>query len=199
MWRHLRFHTRCAGCVMQNLHTEEQEQTSMDARTAIRTTVCATAMIITLQSCTDTKTATPPTPEVEFTGYDFTTAAGIELQNLEIFLQSIPITTSTIIPKQPQNGSNNTPTTSNLNDHADVWDELAQCESGGRWDYPPVSGGFSGGIMFHIGTWRAMGGTNYAPDAYLASREQQIDIAERVLQSSGWGAWPGCARRMGLL
>lgn len=171
----------------------------MDARTAIRTTVCATAMIITLQSCTDTKTATPPTPEVEFTGYDFTTAAGIELQNLEIFLQSIPITTSTIIPKQPQNGSNNTPTTSNLNDHADVWDELAQCESGGRWDYPPVSGGFSGGIMFHIGTWRAMGGTNYAPDAYLASREQQIDIAERVLQSSGWGAWPGCARRMGLL
>ena len=200
MWGHLHITAHIAGNLLHELHTEEQEQTSMDARTAIRTTVCATAMIITLQSCTDTTPTQPPTqPEIEFTGYDFTTAAGIELQNLEIFLRSIPTTTSTIVPKPAQNSSNNTTTTVNLTDHADVWDELAQCESGGRWDYPPVSGGFSGGIMFHIGTWRAMGGTDYAPDAYLATREQQIEIAERVLQSSGWGAWPGCARRMGLL
>jgi hypothetical protein len=82
---------------------------------------------------------------------------------------------------------------------ASRWDQLAQCESTSRWDYPPVSGGFSGGLMFHIGTWRANGGLEYASDAYLASREQQIDIAERVLANSGWRAWPGCSRKFGWL
>jgi len=86
------------------------------------------------------------------------------------------------------------PTTS-----GDRWDQLAQCESGGNWAYPPVSGGFSGGVMFHIGTWRAMGGLEYAPDAYLATQEQQIIVAERVLASSGWRAWPGCSRKFGWL
>jgi len=79
------------------------------------------------------------------------------------------------------------------------WDQLAQCESGGNWAYPPVAGGFSGGIMFHIGTWRANGGLDYAPDAYLATRDQQITVAERVLAISGWGAWPGCSRKFGWL
>lgn len=77
------------------------------------------------------------------------------------------------------------------------WDQLAVCESGGDWSYPPVAGGFSGGIMFHIGTWRANGGLEFAADAYLASREQQIVIAERVLSQVGWRAWPGCSRKFG--
>lgn len=77
------------------------------------------------------------------------------------------------------------------------WDQLAICESGGNWSYPPVSGGFSGGVMFHIGTWKANGGEEFAPDAYLATREQQIIVAERVLAASGWGAWPGCSRKYG--
>ena len=80
---------------------------------------------------------------------------------------------------------------------SDRWDKLAICESNGNWSYPPVVGGFSGGIMFHIGTWRSMGGEEFAPDAYLASREQQIIIAERVLATSGWRAWPGCSRKFG--
>ena len=79
------------------------------------------------------------------------------------------------------------------------WDRLAQCESGGNWAYPPVSGGFSGGIMFHIGTWLANGGGEYAPDSYLATREQQIIVAERLLARSGWGQWPGCSRKFGWL
>jgi hypothetical protein len=82
-------------------------------------------------------------------------------------------------------------------DAGDRWDQLAQCESGSNWAYPPVAGGFSGGIMFHIGTWRANGGEQFAPDAYLASREQQIIIAERVLAVSGWRAWPGCSSKFG--
>jgi hypothetical protein len=79
------------------------------------------------------------------------------------------------------------------------WDQLAICESGGNWAYPPVAGGFSGGIMFHIGTWRSNGGLEFAPDAYLATREQQIIVAERVLAASGWRAWPGCSRKFGWL
>jgi hypothetical protein len=52
--------------------------------------------------------------------------------------------------------------------------------------------------MFHSGTWNAMGGRAYAPTAAGATREQQIDIAERVLAQSGWGAWPACSRKLGL-
>lgn len=79
-----------------------------------------------------------------------------------------------------------------------VWDSLAQCETGGNWSHPTVSGGFSGGLMFHSGTWNANGGQAYAPTAAQASREAQITVAERVLASSGWGAWPGCSRKLGL-
>jgi len=79
------------------------------------------------------------------------------------------------------------------------WDQLAICESGGNWAYPTVSGGFSGGLMFHEGTWNANGGQQYAQYAYMATREQQIEIAEKVLAGSGWRAWPGCSRKFGWL
>jgi hypothetical protein len=78
-----------------------------------------------------------------------------------------------------------------------VWDALAQCESGGNWAYNGPSG-FDGGLQFDPSTWTAMGGGQYAPYAYMASREQQIAIAERTLTSSGWGAWPACSSRLGL-
>jgi hypothetical protein len=77
-----------------------------------------------------------------------------------------------------------------------VWDRLAVCESGGDWSYPLVSGTFSGGLMFATSTWVAMGGPT--PYPFEASREQQIEIAERTLAVSGWGAWPGCSSLMGL-
>jgi resuscitation-promoting factor RpfB len=79
-----------------------------------------------------------------------------------------------------------------------VWDRLAQCETGGNWAHPTVSGGYSGGLMFHYATWNANGGQAYAPTASGATREQQIVVAERILANSGWGAWPGCSRKLGL-
>lgn len=79
-----------------------------------------------------------------------------------------------------------------------VWDRLAQCETGGNWAHPTVSGGFSGGLMFHYATWNANGGQAYAATASGATRDQQIIVAERVLANSGWGAWPGCSRKLGL-
>jgi len=78
-----------------------------------------------------------------------------------------------------------------------VWDALAQCESSGNWSIN-TGNGFTGGLQFVRSTWLGMGGAEYAPDAYLASREQQIDIATRVLASQGWGAWPGCSSMLGL-
>jgi LysM repeat protein len=76
------------------------------------------------------------------------------------------------------------------------WDALAQCESGGRWNIN-TGNGYYGGVQFSASTWRAFGGTQYAPRADLASREQQIAIAERVLAGQGPGAWPACSRKTG--
>ncbi len=78
-----------------------------------------------------------------------------------------------------------------------VWDRLAQCESSGNWAIN-TGNGFTGGLQFVRSTWLGVGGGEYAPDAYLATREQQIDIASRVLASQGWGAWPGCSSLLGL-
>ena len=73
------------------------------------------------------------------------------------------------------------------------WDAIAQCESGGNWSIN-TGNGYSGGLQFTPGTWRANGGTG---SAYQASREEQIRVAENVLQSQGIGAWPVCGKRGG--
>lgn len=82
---------------------------------------------------------------------------------------------------------------------AAIWDRLAQCESGGNWQIN-TGNGYQGGVQFHPGTWNSMGGRAYAPGAHLASREQQIDIAERVAAAAGgsFRAWPGCRAKLGL-
>ena len=74
------------------------------------------------------------------------------------------------------------------------WDMLAQCESGGNWNIN-TGNGFSGGLQFLPSTWAAHGGVG---DPASASREQQIAVAERVLASQGWGAWPACSAKLGL-
>ncbi len=77
------------------------------------------------------------------------------------------------------------------------WDRLAQCESGGNW-HINTGNGYYGGLQFSQGTWAAHGGTNYAPSADLATRDQQIAVAEHVLATQGWGAWPACSSSLGL-
>ena len=78
-----------------------------------------------------------------------------------------------------------------------VWDSIAQCESGGNWAIN-TGNGYSGGLQFAAGTWSGHGGGQYAPSAHLATREQQIAIAEKVRASQGWGAWPACTSKLGL-
>jgi uncharacterized protein YabE (DUF348 family) len=76
------------------------------------------------------------------------------------------------------------------------WDELAQCESGGRWDtVDPNPNGFDGGLGIYRGTWRAFGGTEFAPNAGLATREQQIIVGQRIYDKLGWDPW-GCANNV---
>lgn len=73
------------------------------------------------------------------------------------------------------------------------WDAIAQCESGGNWS-TSTGNGYYGGLQFSQSTWKAYGGTG---SAQSASREQQIAVAERVLQGQGIGAWPVCGKKGG--
>jgi hypothetical protein len=76
------------------------------------------------------------------------------------------------------------------------WDQLAQCESGGRWDtVDPNPNGYDGGLGIYRGTWRAFGGTDFAPNAGLATREQQIIVGQRIYDKLGWDPW-GCANNV---
>lgn len=77
-----------------------------------------------------------------------------------------------------------------------IWDSLAGCEAGGNWAIN-TGNGFFGGVQFDQGTWEANGGLRYAPRADLATREEQIAIADVTRQRQGWGAWPVCSGRVG--
>ncbi|MGY1717710.1 transglycosylase family protein [Blastococcus sp. SYSU DS0552] len=79
----------------------------------------------------------------------------------------------------------------------ETWDRLAQCESSGNWSIN-TGNGYYGGLQFYQPTWEGFGGTEYAPRADLATREQQIAIAEKTLAVQGWGAWPACSAKLGL-
>ncbi|MFF9755102.1 transglycosylase family protein [Streptomyces sp. NPDC014344] len=79
----------------------------------------------------------------------------------------------------------------------DTWEKVAACESTGNWDIN-TGNGYYGGLQFSQSTWEAFGGTRYAPRADLATKDQQIAIAEKVLDGQGPGAWPTCSVRAGL-
>ncbi|MFC8302354.1 transglycosylase family protein [Specibacter sp. NPDC057265] len=72
-----------------------------------------------------------------------------------------------------------------------MWDAIAQCESTGNWSINNGNG-YYGGLQFDIQTWLGAGGGEYAPNASLATKAQQIDIANRVHAQRGLSAW-GCA------
>ena len=77
------------------------------------------------------------------------------------------------------------------------WDAVAQCESGGNW-HINTGNGFYGGLQFDYGTWLSNGGGAYAPRADLATREQQIAIANKVRAARGLEPWE-CAYKLGLI
>ncbi|MEV7284828.1 transglycosylase family protein [Streptomyces sp. NPDC093252] len=79
----------------------------------------------------------------------------------------------------------------------ETWNKVAACESTSNWSIN-TGNGYFGGLQFSQSTWEAYGGTRYAPRADLATKDQQIAVAEKVLDGQGPGAWPVCSQRAGL-
>jgi hypothetical protein len=75
------------------------------------------------------------------------------------------------------------------------WDAVAQCESGGNWSIN-TGNGYYGGLQFSPSTWLSFGGGADAPRADLATKAEQIAVAEKVLAVQGPGAWPTCGRSL---
>jgi hypothetical protein len=72
------------------------------------------------------------------------------------------------------------------------WDAIAQCESGGVWSIN-TGNGYWGGLQFAPETWFGYGGGPFdGSGPFPYSREEQIAVAERVLDAQGPNAWPNC-------
>ncbi|MEW2611964.1 transglycosylase family protein [Streptomyces sp. NPDC047880] len=78
-----------------------------------------------------------------------------------------------------------------------TWDRVADCESGGAWSQNSGNG-YYGGLQLSQEDWEGHGGLDYAASADLASRSQQIAVAERILADQGVGAWRTCGLLSGL-
>lgn len=85
-------------------------------------------------------------------------------------------------------GFASTASASNVN-----WDAIAKCESGNNW-HINTGNGYYGGLQFDRGTWTGNGGGQYASRADLATREQQIAIAEVLYSHRGLSPWPVCGK-----
>ncbi len=75
--------------------------------------------------------------------------------------------------------------------NAAMWDRIAECESGGNWSIN-TGNGYYGGLQFNIASWLANGGDDFASRPDLASRAEQITVANRYYAKAGLSPW-GCA------
>jgi hypothetical protein len=78
-------------------------------------------------------------------------------------------------------------------DRDQMWEDLAQCESGGNWSIN-TGNGYYGGLQFSLDSWRWVGGSGYP---HQNTRAEQIYRAEILLERQGWDAWPSCSRQLG--
>ena len=76
------------------------------------------------------------------------------------------------------------------------WRNLAQCESGMNQRAYNSAGPYYGYFQFNIGTWQSVGMTGDPRDH---SWDQQLAAAKRLHADRGWGPWPACSRKLGLL
>jgi uncharacterized protein YgiM (DUF1202 family) len=139
-----------------------------------------------------------PNTEVELTGvtengYSQVSIGGTQRWISTAYLSSSPVSTGS----SGSSGSGSSGGGSSSSVATSTWDALAMCESSGNWAIN-TGNGYYGGIQFSYSTWLAFGGGAYAPTANLATKAQQIEIAEEVLAVQGWGAWPACSSKLGL-
>ena len=102
---------------------------------------------------------------------------------------SAPSTSSSSSSSAPSAG-NTSGAGLNLANEA-MWDRIAQCESGQRWNIN-TGNGYYGGLQFNTQTWLSVGGDDFAPRADLATRAEQITVANRLYAQRGLQPW-GCA------
>ena len=198
--------TTSASRALSQLHTKDSRKPAMDETEnhwKETTAGCLAIALLLAAAVIFARCSTPAVAEIEQTppqsqpveavGYDFTDNAARALAELEVFLHSVTTTTTAPAPRSVPNFDQG---------DGSHWDRLAQCEAGGNWA-ANTGNGFGGGLQFmhqrSYSTWRSFGGTEYAAHPWEASREQQIAVAEKVLASSGWNAWPGCSRKLGLI
>ena len=75
------------------------------------------------------------------------------------------------------------------------WPALRQCESGGNYS-DNTGNGYYGAYQFTLGTWESLGQRSLPSQASAAQQDQ---AAQQLEARGGWGQWPSCARRLGLL
>ena len=73
------------------------------------------------------------------------------------------------------------------------WDQVARCESSGNWAIN-TGNGYYGGLQFSASTWISNGGGVYAATANLATKAQQIAIADKLYAARGATPWPTCGK-----
>ena len=90
----------------------------------------------------------------------------------------------------PAKASRSTPRKGINMARAAMWDRIATCESGGRWNIN-TGNGYYGGLQFDRGTWLSVDGDDFASRADRASRAEQITVANRLYAKRGLQPW-GC-------
>jgi resuscitation-promoting factor RpfB len=133
----------------------------------------------------------PGTPGEQDVTFAVSIVNGVETGRLPIANEVITPATPSVVRVGAKPGTEVPPVTNGA-----AWDAIAACESHGNWAIN-TGNGFYGGVQFDQNTWERQGGLRYAPRADLATREEQIAIAEVTRARQGWGAWPVCSARVG--
>jgi uncharacterized protein YabE (DUF348 family) len=129
-----------------------------------------------------------------------TTLTPAQATIITVGTKQAPVASSSSGSSSSGSSSSNSSSSSSSNSSAPVsssgssginWEGIAQCESTGNWSIN-TGNGYYGGLQFDNSTWASGGGTAYAPRADLATKEQQIAVAENVAASRGSSPW-ACA------
>ncbi|MGV0624689.1 transglycosylase family protein [Mycolicibacter minnesotensis] len=131
----------------------------------------------------------PGTPGAQDVTYSVATVNGAETGRLPVSNEVVAPARDSVLRVGTKPGTEVPPSV-----YGSAWDRIAHCESHGNWAIN-TGNGYYGGVQFDYGTWVANGGLKYAPRADMATREEQIAIAEVTQARQGWGAWPVCSGR----
>jgi Transglycosylase-like domain len=64
------------------------------------------------------------------------------------------------------------------------WNKVAWCEQHGNWHFNGSI--YDGGLGMLRGNWYAYGGREFAPEAHLATPEEQVVVARRIQARAGY-------------